>query len=208
MLCVTVFKRKSPRIFSACDATGYNNVSHENTNDHHAGKASSVEGGFFRGTANRDAGICEGILLCMRPGQRTSFGRVTRLDLVRLLHHMHPAQQRSFPESHSLGCISRQPAFKKQRNKARELASGAARENARDMADAPGLSIGAQLQIIEDYFGSPWSFWSGCAGWGRGSSQGMSQAVVRMDQGASGGISKTIAHGKISIRTNRRAAFA
>jgi len=97
--------------------------------------------------------------------------------------------------------------FKKYREQARELALKAAKEKAEKMAGVLGQSIGAPLQINENYSGSPWSYRSSWSGWGYGRSQGMSQNAVQNVSGGSGEISETIALGKVSIRANVAVTF-
>jgi uncharacterized protein YggE len=97
--------------------------------------------------------------------------------------------------------------FKKYREQARELALKAAKEKADKMAAVLGQSVGAPIQINEDYSGSPWWYWSSWSGWGYGRNQGMSQNVIQNVQGGSGEISDTIALGKISIRANVAVTF-
>jgi uncharacterized protein YggE len=96
--------------------------------------------------------------------------------------------------------------FKKYREQARELALKAAREKAEKMAGVLGQTVGAPIQISENYSGSPWSYYSSWSGWAsRG--QGMSQNAIQNVQGASGEISETIALGKISIQANVSVTF-
>jgi uncharacterized protein YggE len=98
--------------------------------------------------------------------------------------------------------------FKKYREQARELALKAAKEKADRMAAVLGQSIGAPLQINENYGGSPWGYYySSWSGWGYGRAQGMTQNVVQNVAGGSGEISDTIALGKISIRANVAVTF-
>jgi hypothetical protein len=75
------------------------------------------------------------------------------------------------------------------------------------MAAVLGQSVGAPIQISENYSGSPWGYWSSWSGWGYGRNQGMSQNVVQNVQGGSGEIGETIALGKISIRANVGVTF-
>lgn len=96
--------------------------------------------------------------------------------------------------------------FKKHREQARELALKAAKEKADKMSAVLGQTVGAPIQISENYIGSPWSYWSSWSGWG-GRSAGMSQVQVQADRGGSGGISETIALGKLSIRANVSVTF-
>lgn len=99
--------------------------------------------------------------------------------------------------------------FKKYREQARDLALKAAKEKAEKMAGVLGQSVGAPIQINENYSGSPWWYYSSWSGWGYGRNQGMSQNVIQNVQGgASGEISDTIALGKISIRANVSVTFA
>lgn len=97
--------------------------------------------------------------------------------------------------------------FKKYREQARDLALKAAKEKAEKMAGALGQSIGAPLQISENYAGSPWGYYSSWFGWGHGRGQGMSQNVAQNVQGGSGENSETVAFGKISIRANVSVTF-
>jgi uncharacterized protein YggE len=98
-------------------------------------------------------------------------------------------------------------ALTQYREQARELALKAAREKADKMAAVLGQSVGAPIQISENYSGSPWGYWSSWSGWGYGRNQGMSQNVVQNVQGGSGEIGETIALGKISIRANVGVTF-
>lgn len=97
--------------------------------------------------------------------------------------------------------------FKKYREQARELALKAAREKAEKMAAVLNQTVGAPIQINENYSGSPWWYYSSWSGWGYGRSQGMSQNVIQNVQGGSGEISDTMALGKISIRANVAVTF-
>lgn len=97
--------------------------------------------------------------------------------------------------------------FKKYREQARELALKAAKEKAVNMAAVLGHSIGAAIQINENYSGPPWWYWSGWSGSGFGRNQGMSQNVIQNVQGGSGEICDTIALGKISIRSSVSVTF-
>lgn len=97
--------------------------------------------------------------------------------------------------------------FKKYREQARDLALKAAKEKADKMAGVLGQTVGAPIQINENYSGSPWRYYSSWSGWGYGRSQGMSQNVIQNVQGGSGEISDTIALGKISIRANVSVTF-
>jgi len=98
--------------------------------------------------------------------------------------------------------------FKKYREQARELALKAAKEKAEKMAAVLNQSVGAPIQINENYSGSPWWYYSSWSGWGYGRSHGMSQNVIQNVQGGgSGEISETIALGKISIRANVGVTF-
>jgi len=99
--------------------------------------------------------------------------------------------------------------FKKYREQARDLALKAAKEKAEKMSGVLGQSVGAPIQINENYSGSPWWYYSSWSGWGYGRSQGMSQNVIQNVQGESSGeMSDTIALGKISIRANVSVTFA
>jgi uncharacterized protein YggE len=98
--------------------------------------------------------------------------------------------------------------FKKYREQARNLALLAAREKAEKMAAVLGQSVGAAIQISENYSGSPWWYYSSWFGWGGGRSQGMSQNVTQNVQSGSGEISETVALGRISIRANVSVTFA
>lgn len=96
--------------------------------------------------------------------------------------------------------------FKKYREQARELALKAAREKAEKMAGVLGQTVGAPIQISENYSGSPWSYYSSWSGWAsRG--QGMTQNAIQNVQSGSGEISETIALGKISIQANVSVTF-
>ncbi len=97
--------------------------------------------------------------------------------------------------------------FKKYREEARELALKAAKEKADKMAAVLGQTVGAPIQINENYSGSPWGYWSSWYGWGRGRSSGMSQVNVQADRGSSNEIADTIALGKISIRASVSVTF-
>lgn len=98
--------------------------------------------------------------------------------------------------------------FKKYREQARDLALKAAREKAEKMAAVLGQSVGAPIQINENYGGSPWSYYSCWGGWGYGrGGQGMAQNAIQNVQGGSGEISETIALGKISIQANVSVTF-
>jgi len=99
--------------------------------------------------------------------------------------------------------------LKKYREQARELALKAAKEKAEKMAAVLGQSVGAPIQINENYGGSPWSYYSNWSGgaWGFNRSQGMSQNAFQNAGGGSGEISDTIALGKISIRANVNVTF-
>lgn len=97
--------------------------------------------------------------------------------------------------------------FKKYREQARDLALKAAKEKAEKMAGVLGQSVGAPIQINENYSGSPWSYYSSWSGWGSSRSQGMSQNAIQNVQGGSGEVSDTIALGKISIRANVSVTF-
>lgn len=97
--------------------------------------------------------------------------------------------------------------FKNHREQARDLALKAAKEKAEKMAGALGQSVGAPIQINENYSGSPWRYYSSWAGWGYGHHQGMSQNVMQDVQGETGEILDTIALGKISIRANVSVTF-
>jgi uncharacterized protein len=97
--------------------------------------------------------------------------------------------------------------FKKYREQARDLALKAAREKAEKMAGVLAQSVGAPIQISENYSGSPWWYYSSWSGWGSSRSQGMSQNVIQNVQAGSGEISDTIALGKISIRANVSVTF-
>jgi hypothetical protein len=96
--------------------------------------------------------------------------------------------------------------FKKYREQARELALIAAKEKAEKMSAVLGNSIGAPIQINENYGGSPWWYYSGWSGWG-GRSHGMSQYNVQVDRGGSGEITDTIALGKLTIKANVSVTF-
>jgi uncharacterized protein len=97
--------------------------------------------------------------------------------------------------------------FKKYREQARELALRAAKEKADKMAAVLGQSVGAPIQINENYDGSPWRYWSSWSGWGYSRNQGMIQNVIQNVQGGSGEMSETIALGKISIRASVAVTF-
>lgn len=98
--------------------------------------------------------------------------------------------------------------FKKYREQARELALKAAKEKADKMAMVLGQSIGAPIQINENYTGSPWWYSSSWSGWGYNSYYSMSQNVVQnVGTSSDGDISETIALGKISIRANVTVTF-
>lgn len=97
--------------------------------------------------------------------------------------------------------------FKKYREQARDLALKAAKEKAEKMAGVLGQSVGAPIQINENYSGSPWWYYSSWSGWGSSRSQGMSQNAIQNVQGGSGEVSDTIALGKISIRANVSVTF-
>jgi len=97
--------------------------------------------------------------------------------------------------------------FKKYREQARDLALKAAREKAEKMAGALEQSIGAPIEINENYSGSPWGYYSSWSGWGYNRNYGMSQNVLQEVQGGGSEISDTIALGKISIRANVSVTF-
>jgi len=97
--------------------------------------------------------------------------------------------------------------FKKYREQARELALKSAKEKADKMAAVLGQTVGAPIQIIENYSGSPWWYYSSWSGWGYGRGHGMSQNVAQNTQGGSGDISDATALGKISIRANVGVTF-
>ena len=97
--------------------------------------------------------------------------------------------------------------FKKYREQARELALKAAKEKAEKMAAVLNQSVGAPIQINENYSGSPWWYYSSWSGWGYGRSHGMAQNVIQNVPGGAGEISETIALGKISIRANVGVTF-
>jgi uncharacterized protein len=90
--------------------------------------------------------------------------------------------------------------FRRLRDRARELALGAAREKATAMAAVLGQSIGPPLQISESYAGSPWSYSSSWGGWRSSRAQGMSQNVVQATEVGAGATGETVALGKIAIR--------
>ena len=98
--------------------------------------------------------------------------------------------------------------FKKYREQARELALKAAKEKADKMAMVLGQSIGAPIQIDENYTGSPWWYSSSWSAWGYNRFSSMSQNVVQnIGSSSAGDISDTIALGKISIRANVSVTF-
>ncbi len=97
--------------------------------------------------------------------------------------------------------------FKKYREKARDLALKAAKEKAEKMAGALEQSVGAPIEINENYSGSPWGYYSSWSGWGYNRNYGMSQNVLQEVQGGGSEISDTIALGKISIRANVSVTF-
>jgi uncharacterized protein YggE len=90
--------------------------------------------------------------------------------------------------------------FKKYREQARELALKVAKEKAEKMAAVLGQSIGAPLQISENYFGMP-------GGWGSNRTNGMSQNTAQDMRGVSGDVSDTIALGKLAIRAGVSVTF-
>jgi len=94
--------------------------------------------------------------------------------------------------------------FKKYREQARELALKAAKEKAENMAIVLGQSVGAPVQISENYGGAYYSNWSG---WGYSRGMGATQNTVQDFRGGSSEISDTIALGKIAIRANVAVVF-
>jgi hypothetical protein len=96
--------------------------------------------------------------------------------------------------------------FKQYREQARELALKAAKEKAEKMAAVLGQTVGAPIQISENYVGSPSSYWSGWYGWGRPSGAN-SQVNVLVDRGNTGDVTDTIALGKLAIRANVSVTF-
>jgi uncharacterized protein YggE len=98
--------------------------------------------------------------------------------------------------------------LKKYREQARDLALKAAREKAEKMAASLGQSIGDPTQISESHSGYPcWYYSSWGCGWGYGRGQGMSQNVTQEAPGSDGGVSDTVALGKISIRAGVSVSF-
>lgn len=97
--------------------------------------------------------------------------------------------------------------LKKYREQARNLALKAAKEKAETMSGVLGQTIGAPIQINENYSGSPWWYSSSWSGWGYGRNQGMAQNVIQNVQSGPGEIVDTIALGKISIRANVTVTF-
>lgn len=97
--------------------------------------------------------------------------------------------------------------FKKYREEARDLALRAAKEKADKMAAALGQSVGAPLQISENYSGSDWWYPSSWHGWGYGRASGMAQNVIQNVPSESGGTAETIALGKISIKAGVSVTF-
>ena len=97
--------------------------------------------------------------------------------------------------------------FKKYREQARELALKAAKEKAGKMAAVLGRSVGAPIQINENYGGSPWWYYSSWWGWGGGRSHAMSQTNVQVDRGSTGEITDTIALGKLTVKANVSVTF-
>jgi len=98
--------------------------------------------------------------------------------------------------------------FKMYREQARELALNAAKEKAEKMAAVLNQSVGAPIQISENYSGSPWWYYSSWWGWGGGGrSHNMSQINIQADRGGAGEITETIALGKLTIKANVSVIF-
>lgn len=97
--------------------------------------------------------------------------------------------------------------FKRYREQARELALKAAKEKAEKMAAVLGQSIGAPIQINENYSHSPWWYYSSWAGWGGSRSHAMSQMNIQVNRGGSGEITESIALGKLTIKANVTVTF-
>ena len=67
-----------------------------------------------------------------------------------------------------------------------------------------GRSIGAPIQISENYSGSGSRYYSG---WGYSRNMGMSQNVMQNIDSGSSGVSETLALGKIAIRASVSVTF-
>ena len=97
--------------------------------------------------------------------------------------------------------------FKKYREQAREMALTAAKEKAETMAGTLGQTIGAPLQITENYSGSPGWYYSSWSWWGGFSNGGMMQNAIQNAPGEAGDTGETIALGTIPIKAGVTVTF-